>query len=133
MHQKYLMLAPSLFVHFPVHQMLLIIPFSFPIRAAFSTFLFTLSTLSTKPQYPNALLLEFLLLLLSSHAAQESSIKLSPATLWSAGLIILVNAGLPVGPSLRGETCACTIRTASWLCRCVAQPIAPFGEYFQMV
>ena len=83
-------------------------------------------------QYPNALFLEFLLLLLSSHAAQELSIKLSPVTLWSAGLIILVNAGLLVSLSLRGETCACTTRIGSWLCRCVAQTRAPFGEYFQM-
>lgn len=131
-------------------------PFSFPILIPFHSIPICLLTLSSKSQqqprlpiksqriaaikhihssllqYPNALFLEFLLFLLSSHGAQESSIELSPATLWSAGLIILVNAGLPVSLSLRRATCACTTRIGSWLCRCVAQPRAPFGEYFQM-
>ena len=81
--------------------------------------------------YSDALFLEFLLLLFPSHAPEESSIKPSSPTSWSAALITLLDTGLAFSLSLKGKNCVCTIRIGFCLCPCVARPTARFGEYFQ--
>lgn len=82
-------------------------------------------------QHPNALFLEFLLLLFPSHGTQKSPIKPSSTTSWSAGLTTLAEADLVIKQSLRGQNCVCITRVKP--CRCLsAGRTACFGEYFQM-